>query len=278
MDVIYIDSLFALNLLIDYLLLLGGASLCGLPLRRGRFALSALLGALWSVGTVLPGGRVLASAGWKLALSALMACVAYGPGPRFLRSWGGFLLVSTALGGAVWAVSMLGGVPRGNSPWVPVSFRMLFLAFGLSYAALRLLFRRAVEKRERRILALRLTLEERCVEFPALRDTGNELHDPASGRRVCVAEARSLAPLFPELFPELLGSRDPVLVMEALSGLPCCRGRVCLVPYSAVGVEGALLAALRPGALFADGQPLDGVLVALSPTPLSSDGEFSAIL
>ena len=44
MTVIYVDTLFLLNALVDYLLLLAAARLAGEPLRRVRFALGAILG------------------------------------------------------------------------------------------------------------------------------------------------------------------------------------------------------------------------------------------
>ena len=43
MTVIYVDTLFLLNAVIDYLLLLAAARLAGEPLRRWRFALGAAL-------------------------------------------------------------------------------------------------------------------------------------------------------------------------------------------------------------------------------------------
>ena len=45
MDVIYLDSLFGLNLLIDYCLVLASARVCGVVLHRWRYALAALIGA-----------------------------------------------------------------------------------------------------------------------------------------------------------------------------------------------------------------------------------------
>ena len=41
MTVVYVDTLFLLNGLVDYLLLLAAARLAGEPLRRLRFALGA---------------------------------------------------------------------------------------------------------------------------------------------------------------------------------------------------------------------------------------------
>jgi len=43
-QVVYIDSLFLLNTMMDYLLLIASARLAGEPLRRLRIAVAALLG------------------------------------------------------------------------------------------------------------------------------------------------------------------------------------------------------------------------------------------
>ena len=78
MDVIYIDSLFGLNLLIDYCLVLVSARVCGVVLRRWRYALAALIGALYAALMVLPGFGWLANGMMKLALGAAMALIAFG--------------------------------------------------------------------------------------------------------------------------------------------------------------------------------------------------------
>ena len=48
MTVIYVDTLFLLNAIVDYLLLLAAARLAGEPLTRLRFLLGALLGKSFS--------------------------------------------------------------------------------------------------------------------------------------------------------------------------------------------------------------------------------------
>lgn len=67
MTVVYLDRVVLLNLAVDYLLLLATARLAGLPLRRGRLALAAALGALYAAAVFLPGCRMLAHrrAGWR---------------------------------------------------------------------------------------------------------------------------------------------------------------------------------------------------------------------
>ena len=55
MTVVYIDSVFVLNTLMDYLLCLVTARLAGIPLRRRRYLLAALAGGGYAVAVFLPG-------------------------------------------------------------------------------------------------------------------------------------------------------------------------------------------------------------------------------
>ena len=56
MDVIYLDSLFGLNLLIDYCLVLVSARVCGVVLRRSQRSSARCMPPSWSCP---------ASAGWQ---------------------------------------------------------------------------------------------------------------------------------------------------------------------------------------------------------------------
>ena len=136
MEVIYIDSLFFLNLGVDYLLCLASARICGLYLRRRRYVLAALLGAAYSVAVYLPGLGFLASWPGKLAAAALMSLVAYGREKRPMRCYAVFLAVSAAFGGALWAMSISAGA--GGS--APMPLAVFVPAFALCYAGLSLIF------------------------------------------------------------------------------------------------------------------------------------------
>ena len=76
MPIIYVDRYFLLNLLIDYLLCLLSARVCGLVLRRWRYALAAMIGAAYAVLVLLPDFRFLGRTAGKCAAAALMAAVA----------------------------------------------------------------------------------------------------------------------------------------------------------------------------------------------------------
>ena len=68
---IYADSLFALNMAIDYFLLLCSAKISGAELRRWRFAAAAALGGAYAVACVLPGMGFLLHPLCKLAAAVL---------------------------------------------------------------------------------------------------------------------------------------------------------------------------------------------------------------
>lgn len=279
MEVIYVDSLLLINLIINYFLLLLTGKVCGLPLLRLRFALGAALGAVYSLLVVLPGLEWLQSAPIKAAAGLFMALIAFGGERRFLRSALAFFVVSAAFGGAVYAASMLGGLPRGDSIYIPVSMRVLVLSFALCYVVISIVFHRAVKKAERRIHDVELAFMGRISGFSALRDTGNELYDYASGCEVMVVDSAAVEGLFtPAVSACLNGGGAPTDVFEALSAIPGCAGRFRLLPYSAVGVSQGLLLGFRPDKMLFDGREEKNILIGLSPNRLSEDNEFQAVI
>ena len=274
-ETIYLDSLFALNAIIDYFLLLASAKAAGAVLHRWKLGLAALLGGAWAVACVQPGLDFLRLAPMKLVPAALMALIAFGSERRRGRCLVIFLAISAACGGAVWGASMLaGGGMYAGRLYLPVSSRVLVLSFAACYAAVTLVFRRAGKRPERQVLPLSLRLGGRSITLRALRDTGNGLYDPVSGRAAAVADLAALRPLLPGL--DCQGS-DAASLCEALCKLDGLAGRVTLLPYSALGTGRGLIAALRPDSVSVDGEPAD-ILIGLSPAPLSGDGEFDAIL
>lgn len=276
METIYIDSLFILNLAIDYLLLLVTGRICSAHLRRGFIALGAAVGAAYSVLVVLPFGAFLASWPCKLAFAMLMLLTAYWGEKHIFRCAAVFLAVSAAFGGAVYAVSIIGGTDTGRGLYVRVSFKILLLSFAVCYAVLSLVFRRSADKTERRILPAEAELDGRKTEFAILRDTGNGLYDPVSGLPVCIAEAGAAAELFPGECQACFELSDPLEMFLALSELDSCRGRFRLIPYSSVGKAAGLLPAFRPDSLTVGGKR-QSALIAITSSALCADGEYSAV-
>ena len=268
-DTIYLDSLAALNLTADYLLLLASGRVAGAVLHRGRILLAAALGAAWALASVVPGWGFASHPAAKIALGVGMNLIAYGSERRFWRCCALFFAMSALFGGAVWGAALLFGYDAGGRLYVPLSFRTLALSFALCYAAVTLLFRRRAA-RERRIAPLELRLGGKSALLRALADTGCSLADPVSGRAAVVADAAAMAPL-------LGGEVDisfAASAAEELAARPGLAGRVSLIPFRAVGVPGSILAAVRPDEALFEGRRVD-VLVALGRI---DEAEYDAIV
>ena len=85
MTTVYVDSVFVLNALMDYLLLLCTGRLAGVTLRRGRYALAAVLGGAYAVAVFLPGCGFLALLPAKAAAGVVLAVAAFGGEARLGR-------------------------------------------------------------------------------------------------------------------------------------------------------------------------------------------------
>ncbi|MEI3140282.1 MAG: sigma-E processing peptidase SpoIIGA [Lawsonibacter sp.] len=145
MTVIYVDTLFLLNAVIDYLLLLAAARLAGEPLPRRRFALGGPAG--WAVC----GGHFSAraglsfaipSAGWPPALGMLLA--AYGGSRRLVRQGLIFLALTCAFGGGVVAIGLMGGegltLGRNGVFYSSLDLKLVLLSAAGCYGVLTLAF------------------------------------------------------------------------------------------------------------------------------------------
>lgn len=281
MTVIYIDSLFLLNFIVNYLLLLATAKLAGEVLRRLRLAGGAALGALYAAAVFFPGMGFLLHPLCKLGSAVLMLLVGFGGSRRLVRVTLVFFGLSCAFGGGILAIGLLGG--RGLTLQNGVlssamDLRLILLSAAVCYVILTLVFRRTARHDSRTLTPAILTLGERRVALTALVDTGNTLTDPATGRPVMVVEGMQVASLFPP--GVILGEadfRNPVSAVERLVDTGEVR-RFRLLPYQAVGVECGMLLALRLDGVRVGERDYGGILVALSPNRVSDGGGYSALI
>lgn len=261
---VYIDSLFLLDFVVDYLLLLLTGKVTGSPLRRWRLLLAAALGGGYSVLCVIARLPVLAQPTIKLAVAVLLVLVAYGHCRRFLRCVLIFLALSAAFGGGLYALELMAGRP------LILSVPTILLFSAAAYGVLSLAGRKLAHHGPAELRRVTVRLGSRSTALTALLDNGNTLTDPMTGRGVLVAEGDSLAPLLP---PEA-DYRHPAQCFQTLPDPAAFR----LLPYRSVGVDGGLLLAVRADALEVEGKPLPNRLIALSPTPVSDTGAYQALL
>lgn len=253
MEIIYVDSLFLLNLVIDYLLLSCTAAVCGLTVKRLRYFFGAFIGAVYSAAVYIPSLGFLSSPVIKLCAALFMALAAYGGEKSILRCSLAFLAVSAAFGGFVYCITLTGKRPAFD-------MRTLILSFAMCYALLTLVFRYRAARCERGFADAEIALGEKQVRFRVMLDTGNELQDPISGEKVMVVCPHAIEGLFPA--NTKLSFDDAVEFMEAAAKMPELAGRVRLIPYTAVGSKG-MLAAFRADRVTVNGEARE-LLTAVS--------------
>ena len=260
---IYIDTLFLLDFIVDYLLLLLTGKVTGAPLARPRLLLSAGLGGGYSVLCAVTRLPFLFHPLVKLALAALLVLVSYGHCRYLLRCTLIFLALSAAFGGGLYALSLMAGAPLAlNPPTV-----LLFAA--AAYGLLSLVGRKLARHSPSDLRRVTVRIGSRTAQLTALVDTANTLTDPMTGRGVLVAEGDALASLLP---PEA-DYRHPAQCFPSLPD----PGRYRLLPYRAVGVDSGRFLYVR-AQVAVNGRPSSCGLVALSPTPVSDTGTYHALL
>lgn len=273
MTVIYIDSVFALNALMDYLLLLAAARLAGLPLRRRRYAAAALAGGAYAAAVFLPGLGFLAAPAVKIAAGVLLGLVAYGGEEKLPRLILLFFAVSCAMAGCVLSLGLLagGGVSVVNGVfYTNVSAKSLVVGGTAAYFILSVVFRAAAcHGVKGELLPVRVCVGGRTVELTALWDSGSALRS-ADGRAVLVTAPGALDTVLPAAAARLLsgpGLRAPEELLGPLrSAAPELRPR--LTPYHAVGTAAGLLLTIRTDWTEVNGTRYPGLTAALSPSAL----------
>ena len=275
--VVYLDRVFLLNLLLDYLLLLAAAQLSGRTLHRLRLLACAAGGGAYAVLTFLPGCGFLRTPLCQLAVGSIIALCAYGgrgrPALLFLLLSGGLAGFVLALG--LWAGSptgLLGRVYRGEVSW-PL---LLGAALGF-YVLLRLLLGQGARHGGGELLKITISVCGRKQTVTALHDTGNTLRDPVSGRPALVLERNAAEELWP---PEVAAVRaSPLPPEEKMARLHRQGAAVTfsLLPFRSVGTPAGLLLAARSDYIEINGRRYPRTPVALSEHPVSDGGGYHAL-
>lgn len=248
---VYLDVVIALNFLVDFLLLLGTNRLCGYPASAGKAALAAGLGGLYGGMCLLPGFSFLGNTLWRTVSLAVMSMLAFGLQKSAVRRAVVFILLSMALGGIAL------GLGSGNSISLIAAAGGILLLCAVG-------FRGGVGAAT--YIPVELCYADRKVCITALRDTGNTLRDPVTGRPVLVVGAET-AKILTGLSKEQL--EKPV---ESITALPGLR----LIPYRAIGNDSGMLLAIQiPQVKIGSWQ--GSSLVAFAPEGLSMGGEFQAL-
>lgn len=280
MTVVYIDSVLALNFLVDYLLLLMTAQFAGMPLQRRRLLLCALCGGIYAAAVFFPALAAWGAAPIRFFAGGVMALAAYWPLQKRWYMVFLFYILSGALGGILLALGLaVGGtdILLGRLYLARISWTLLIAVTAALYLLLRLVLRQGARHGGGELMRIRISIHGRERELPALHDTGNTLRDPVSGQPVLVAESAGLEGLWEEETAQVL--RESATAESAIAALHR-RGLglgFTLLPFRSVGITSGLLLAVRSDYVKVGHATYPRAWIALSPGPVSDGGTYCAL-
>lgn len=293
--VIYIDVLFCVNFVIDFLLLLSVKKYLSLKSRYRRMVLGACVGALSSFIIFLPPLNEAVSVAIRLITAAAVVFATFFPTDRktFLKSTAAYFLITFCFCGAAIAFLMIFSPPiavRNGAVYIDISPLMLVAVIFACYVIIRLICRvtgRLMPNRE--ICRLIIENNGKRAELIAKTDTGNTLREPFSNLPVIVAEHSKIDELLTNEIREFLAhNKSEVRFAKSgaeIQGIAPAEGMFAgvysgfrFVPYNSVGGEG-VLPAFKPTGLkiSVNGRKLEAdAYIAVTERKLSET--FSALI
>lgn len=282
---VYIDVLFATNVIIDYFLLLITAKFSFTACRRLRLFAGALLGGLFAALLFF----------WPYAsaytpLVQVIVCVAVcgvafnKPQPRdLIRLSLVFFAVTLCFGGVIFALAYFCN-PRGlfqiraGVPYINLPFTMLLFGTCVAYGLLGLVFGSASMRKKSRLVKIEVSFASETLEISAMQDTGNLLRDATTCKKVIILNKEVVVSALNQELREVLQGLDGANAVEIMTQIPQSEiRRFVLVPYASVSGS-ALMLAIKPDALVVDGKASSDYIIGISAQELCLGTGSNAII
>lgn len=296
---VYLDLMFAANLLIDGALLWLTGWMIRHKLRLRRLLLGALAGASYVLMMFVPELSFLYTFLVKFALSLVMLLITFGyPGLQgFTRAVGAFYVINfTAAGGIlglhyllqssgdIWN-GLLFTSSGGIAHRLKIGFWFVLAALAVVLAGFKAVY--ASRIRRDRLMSYIGTVEVEIagvtVTCQGLLDTGNRLSDPLTRTPVMVMEAELWEDHLPAAWKGRL-SKDGAdrLLLETDGPAFAWQDRVRLVPYRGINRASAFMLALKPDKVTVTmGEAVyrsERALIGLDGGTLSGEGAYRAVI
>lgn len=248
----YAGIVMVLNFAVELLLLLGTDRLCGYFTQWGRTVLAAGAGGLYAGACLVSQFSFMSSAVWHIFSLLLMVALAYGVSLSAARRGAVFLLLNMALEGVACGFS-------AESLWHLLLGAVLILLM----CVVGFYRGQGVQR-----LPVEIAHEGKLVHLTALRDTGNTLLDPVTGKPVLIISADAAYQLTGLTQGQL---RTPLDTMVS-STVPGLR----LIPYHTIGQNTGFLLAMRMQNIKIANKERS-CLVAFAPEGLGREGTYQAL-
>lgn len=296
---LYLDLIWLLNFLIDYLLLWMTAMFRNINVKKWRLALAAGIGSMYVLFLFFPPIQPLYTFICKLLLSVTLVIIAFGFKSihSFLLSFLMFYFVSFITGGGMMAAhfllqsnhQLLQGMlaTQTNGFGDRVSWLFVCIGFPIMYWFSRSRWKQmeATKLKTTSLSKVIISIKGYKVACSGLVDTGNQLYEPITGVPVMMIDANILSSFLPKHLLDIALNQDigkfPLHSLEEKINEEWLV-RVRIVPYQGVRQGMQLMLAIRPDQVEIEHENniyiSNKVLIGLNSQMLSKDGSYEAIV
>ena len=248
---IYAETLFLINFSALFLCL--APSCRSYSIGTARRAASAAAGALWASAIFIVAPEGILSKAASAAGFFITACAAFG---RKSRAYVSFLISLLLIYAAVTLLisfrgSGSGAFIKNGVIYFNVPARIFIPVFAAVLPLIPLMERIWKTVSESRRHLLRIIKRGKSIDVLALRDSGNLLKEPYSGRHVILVSRKALLPLEPD---NILTTEPPIII-----------------PYRSLGHSGAVLGFCPDKIILDQKKEIHGAVIGISEERFAGD-------
>lgn len=232
MHVIYIDVLFFINFIMDYIVITALSEILKLEKKHRRFICGAVVGAVYSVCIFFVDIGFVLSIILKILISMLIIYISYFPKNlrQFLKYLLSFYTLNLLFGGGLFAGlyftgigSQLGSIVKNGVIYFNISVVYLILGSLIIYILLSIALKYIQNMHNRRFYNIEIGVDEKNITIRALVDTGNSLFEKSTGLPVIIAEEKEISKI-----------------------TDITTKKIFLIPFTALGTQNGVIMGFKP--------------------------------
>lgn len=285
---VYIDVLFAVNMIINYLLLLATSKITRHSTSAVRIVLGSFAGAVYAVCMFFPQIKALYTVAAKIAVSFILVAISFNIKrvKSFFKTVCVFYITSFIFGGISLGIFYFTGTGTGTGTVISngifyynLSLRLLIISSAIAYGVIRLLWKVCKSDKMRDFKQIEIFLNGKNVSLNALVDTGNMLNDPITQTPVVVAEFERIKNILPHnfntLYTELYHSPESIIINDNISEIA---SRLRIIPFTSLGANESMLLGFKPDAIKIENTLREDIIIGIYGNNLSRNKDYDALL
>lgn len=278
---IYIDILFLLNIIIDFIIIATTAFFTGRECNITRVLFASALGALYSTLIFFPQTTIINISILKILISLIMVAIAFrfSSPSTYFKTAAIYYIINFLYGGGIYVFyrfTALGSKMNYSNGeyYIDMPLWLILMVTVIFYFTVKFLstsINKISTKNEK--IKITIVLNNNSVTLTAIIDSGNALYDPISSLPVMVVQSDALKNLFDSTMLSLSKNEDSIY--KALK-----KYKLRIIPFSNAAGKKDTLYAFKPTKILLteSGEELNQMLVGITNHILSKNSDYCALL